>query len=173
MTDDIPMLEARALGPDDLDEIMLLQAYTIAALPDKSVLRNNPRELLAECLQAPNVALGVWDGPVLAAIGVLYFPGDGPDNIAGLLETPGLTGLPHANFKLCIVRTEYRGRGLQRELGRLLEVHARLAGVRLLCANVSPNNPYSRNNFLALGYTQDRQVIKYGHPRDLFFKRLD
>ena len=49
---------------------------------------------------------------------------------------------------------------------------AKNLGVELLCATVSPNNAYSENNMLKLGYTLNTTLPKYGSLRNIFYKLI-
>lgn len=155
---------------DDLSKILKLQNETISKLPSKDILRNNTEEMLLSCLLSPNTTIGAWHGDTLAAIGVLYIPQDMTEDLAHLLSGVDISGIKTANFKLCIVNEQYRGNSLQYRLGQMLEVHAKKLGIRLLCATVSPKNPYSINNLKKLGYTYNQTLIKYNLERDLYYK---
>ena len=77
-------------------------------------------------------------------------------------------------MKLVIVRYEYRGNGLQKELIARLGEHARERGYKWLSSTVSPENPWSMNNLIANGYTEAKVLVKYGGlKRILFAKKID
>ena len=67
-------MELRQCNPSDLQAVIELNETIYAALPDKSVLRHNSPEMIASCLEEPNVTLGIWDDNLLVAIGMLYVP---------------------------------------------------------------------------------------------------
>ena len=67
-------MEIRHCHIIDLEAVVELNETVYAALPDKSVLRHNSAEMIASCLEEPNVTLGVWDGELLVAVGMLYMP---------------------------------------------------------------------------------------------------
>lgn len=155
----------------DLQSIIELNETIYAALPDKSILRHNTPEMLASCLEEPNVTLGVWDGNLLVAIGMLYVPQClEEDHFHDL----GLQGdFNSANQKLFLVREGYRGLGLQRQLIREVEKIAMKRGYNLLCTTVAPNNKFSINNFLKEGYVYTKTEEKYGGlTRNLYYKIL-
>ena len=152
------------------ETILSMQEKTLAALPDKEILRRNTPEMLKECLTAPNVTLGAWDGDRLAAFSVLYFPHNQEEDLSLCLEGVDTEGLKAANYKLCIVDEDYRGNSLQYQLAMRLERYALSAGVRILCSTASPNNLYSTRNIRKAGYTLNRTLEKYGFQRELYYK---
>ena len=164
-------MQLRQCQPADLQVIIDLNEAIYAALPDKSVLRHNSPEMIASCLEEPNVTLGVWDGDLLVAIGMLYVPQCiEEDHFHDL----GLQGdYKSANQKLFLVRDRYRGMGLQRILIREVEKTAIARGYNLLCTTVAPNNNFSINNFLKEGYVYAKTEMKYGGlVRNLYYKVL-
>ena len=164
-------MELRRCNPSDFEAVVELNETVYAALPDKSVLRHNSPEMIASCLQEPNVTLGIWEDNTLIAIGMLYVPQClEEDHFHDL----GLQGeFKSANQKLFLVREGYRGLGLQRKLIREVEKIAVARGYNLLCTTVAPNNEYSINNFLKEGYVYAKTEEKYGGlVRNLYYKAL-
>ena len=165
------MMLLRRCQPSDLQVVIDLNEAIYSALPDKSILRHNAPEMIASCLEEPNVTLGIWEGDTLIAIGMLYVPQClEEDHFHDL----GLEGeYKSANQKLFLVREGYRGLGLQRKLIREVEKIAMARGYNLLCTTVAPNNDYSINNFLKEGYVYAKTEEKYGGlVRNLYYKVL-
>jgi GNAT superfamily N-acetyltransferase len=165
------MMDIRKCNLSDFQSVVDLNETIYAALPDQSVLRHNSPEMIASCLKEPNVTLGIWDGELLVAIGMLYVPQClEEDHFHDL----GLEGsYKSANQKLFLVREGYRGLGLQRRLIREVEKTAMSRGYNLLCTTVAPNNTFSINNFLAEGYVYAKTEQKYGGlVRNLYYKKL-
>ncbi len=164
-------MQLRQCQPTDLQVIIDLNEAIYAALPDKSVLRHNSPEMIASCLEEPNVTLGVWDGDLLVAIGMLYVPQCIEEDHFHDLDLQG--DYKSANQKLFLVRDRYRGLGLQRRLIREVEKTAVARGYNLLCTTVAPNNDFSINNFLKEGYVYVKTEMKYGGlVRNLYYKVL-
>ena len=162
-------MELRRCQTSDLQAIIDLNEAIYAALPDKSVLRHNSPEMIASCLEEPNVTLGIWDGSVLVAIGMLYVPLCLEEDHFHDLDLQG--DYKSANQKLFLVRESYRGQGLQRRLIREVEKVAVARGFNLLCTTVAPNNDFSINNFLKEGYVYAKTEEKYGGlVRNLYYK---
>lgn len=164
-------MQLRQCQPADLQVIIDLNEAIYAVLPDKSVLRHNSPEMIASCLEEPNVTLGVWDGDLLVAIGMLYVPQCIEEDHFHDLDLQG--DYKSANQKLFLVRDRYRGLGLQRTLIREVEKTAIARGYNLLCTTVAPNNDFSINNFLKEGYVYAKTEMKYGGlVRNLYYKVL-
>ena len=164
-------MELHQCQPADLQAVIDLNETVYAALPDKSVLRHNSPEMIASCLEEPNVTWGFWDGNLLVAIGMLYVPQCLEEDHFHDLDLLG--EYKSANQKLFLVREGYRGLGLQRKLIREVEKIALARGYNLLCTTVAPNNAYSINNFLKEGYVYAKTEQKYGGlVRNLYYKIL-
>ena len=165
------MMQLRPCQLSDLQSVIDLNEAIYSALPDKSILRHNSPEMIASCIEEPNVTLGIWEGDMLIAIGMLYVPQCiEEDHFHDL----GLEGeYKSANQKLFLVREGYRGLGLQRKLICEVEKIAMARGYNLLCTTVAPNNDFSINNFLKEGYVYAKTEEKYGGlMRNLYYKVL-
>lgn len=162
----------RVLTGDDLGEVLKLQDTVYNALADKRWLRKNTEEMLSFCLEEPNYTVGAFYGGRLAALSVLYvpLPDDTKEMLATSLEGIDITGIRHANYKLCLVDPEFRGNGLQRILEKKLEAKAKQSGITLMCATVSPDNIYSVHNIERAGYRLNREFEKYSLKRRLYYK---
>lgn len=158
-----------------LPQILQIEQDVLKELEDLNepdLLRKNTEEMLLECLSPPHITIGAWYDGVLAAFSILYVPTAEPENLSLSLENVNVDGLKTANYKLCIVRKEFRGNSLQYELGVRLEKYAVEAGIGLICLTASPKNKYSVHNVERLGYRYNRTLMKYGFERDLFYKFL-
>ena len=164
-------MKVRECQPSDLQSVIELNEAVYAALPDKSVLRHNSPEMIAFCLKEPNVTLGVWDGDLLVAVGMLYVPQCLEEDHAHDIDLQG--DFKSANQKLFIVREGYRGQGWQRRLIRDVEKIAIARGYDLLCTTCAPSNAFSINNFLKEGYIYAKTEEKYGGlMRNVYYKVL-
>lgn len=157
----------------DLDEICLIQEEAFKAMADESLLRRNSRETLQKCLNEPHYTLGAFHGNTLAGFAILFNPMLTDENIALDAGFPENEAKNTVNFKLVIVRPDYRGNGLQAEFIKRLERLAEEKGFNKIFATVSPNNEYSKNNFLNNGYIFHSQKEKYGGLlRNIYYKSI-
>ena len=67
------------------------------------------------------------------------------------------------NIESTVVREEYRGNGIQKNICKQLEKYAKADGIKILGATVAPNNKFSLNNFIDLGYSIYTRKEKYGN----------
>lgn len=124
-------------------------------------LRRNTYETLAVCFEGESEVLGVFDEDKLIAFGILFVAERGKENLAyDVDEIEDI--MTSANVKLIIVRPDYRGNGLQRELVSRLENLAKEKGFKWLCATVSPTNNWSYDNFIKGGFSLNKILTKYG-----------
>lgn len=109
----------------------------------------------------------------LAAVFMVTYPGHSDENL-GLdigLPTDSLTLVAHMDS--AAVLPDYRGHHLQRRLMEHAEANLRKAGYRYLCCTIHPDNKYSLNNALSLGYEVMTTCEKYGgYLRAVLMKEL-
>lgn len=98
----------------------------------------------------------------LAAIFMSLVPGNGDENLGrdfGLSDDK----LPYvAHMESVVVKSDYRGHHLQRRLMETAEADLKEAGYHYLCCTIHPDNKYSMNNALSLGYKVMTICEKYG-----------
>ena len=165
-------IHIRSLKEDDLNAVLKLQEETFLGLQDSSGLRKNTPEILLQSLADRNIALGGFCEQELIAIGIAVDPIPPETDLRANLQTH--TVGKAMDLKLIIVKEGYRGNGLQRALIRILEKTAYTRGFTHFCTSVSPNNPYSINNMLAMGYEYDHQEELYGGLlRNIYVKELN
>lgn len=169
----IEEFEFRQCNEKHLEDILQLQKEAFFTLPDKTLLRHNPPELLERCLIDPNYTLGVFCDNKLIAIGVLF---DGGLTDSNLGKDVGFTEeelYNVINAKLFIVSEKYRGNGLQQLLIEKLVEKAKEKGKEVICASVSPDNLYSIRNFEKCGFLFHSEKIKYGGMRrSIYYKNI-
>jgi len=165
------MITIKRCTPQHLPLILKLQEIAFAHMEDPSLLRRNTPEMFASCLNDPHATFGAFDEEKLVAIGILYVPTTHEEDLSLSLKEPHSS--PSANYKLCIVHPDYRGRRLQVTLGEKIILQAQLQGYRLLCATASPRNLASHTNLLYLGFTLDSQSSHYGFTRNVYYHEID
>lgn len=155
---------------NNIHEILELQDSVINSLPNPALLRKNTEQMFLDCTVSPNISIGVRYNGKLVGIGILYVPTSLEEDLSHLLINVDTSNKKSANYKLCMVDKDYRGNHLQYTLGELLEKKAKEQGIDIICATISPDNAYSRNNMIKLGYTFNTTLPKYGSIRDIFYK---
>ncbi len=168
---DIQNLTYKPLSAESIPALLELQEDAFAHAGDSTdFLRRNTTETLLPCFSGDSLVLGAFDGDTLVAFGILYCAGDTKENLAhDLDEVADVT--ENANVKLVIVKYEYRGNGLQKELIARLCNHAEEKGYKWLSSTVSPENPWSMNNLVANGFTAAKVLVKYGGLKRILYAK--
>lgn len=169
---DISKFIIKECSEDNFISILELQEEAFKFLESPELLRKNTPEMLLSILKPPHVTLGAWYENELVAFSVLYFPNNDAEELTKHLENVKCSNLKSANYKLCIVKKEFRGNSLQYELGVRLIEYAVNAGVKLICATASPYNVHSINNIIRMGFVYNKTLKKYGYKRNLYYKLL-
>lgn len=164
-------LSIKKCGKNDLDSILKLQDTIFNGLDNPSILRRNTEKILVQCLEDPNFTIGVYDQDDLIGLIILVEPAGQETDLRKNLKCHTVNNA--ADFKLIMIKKEYRGYGLQRSLMWILEKIAYIKGYKFLCVSVSPDNKYSRCNIINSGYEFDHQEFLYGGlNREIYVKEL-
>ena len=98
---------------------------------------------------------------------------DLPQDLGSYLEPDDSQLSLVAHMEIAMVRSAYRGNGLQKKLMEAAEEQLRSAGFRWLMGTAHPDNVYSVHNFKQLGYKLVTKALKYGGlPRYIFCKKI-
>lgn len=152
-------LTLKVCGEENVEEILCLQNEVIANLENKDILRKNSKEMFLSCVKKPNLTLALYAGSEMVAVSIFVDARGTDEDLAIGLEKHEVD--VSGNYKLIMVKNEYRG-GIQKMLFNYLAYYAKSLGFTHLCTTVSPDNEYSLNNILDLGFTKDHEAIKYG-----------
>lgn len=110
----------------------------------------------------------------LAGFLMIRYPGTAGDNLGCYLGLTDEEKALVAHMESAVVKAAYRGRGIQR---KLMEKGGEILWERGYCylmGTAHPDNRYSVNNFLALGYEIVAEDVKYGGlPRYVFCRRKE
>lgn len=106
-------------------------------------------------------------------MGVYVSLGIDEDNYGYDLGIEGEQLLKVCQIESTVVKKNYRGNGLQKIICNELENIGIRDGMNIISATVYPENKYSLNTFLNLGYQVKREKIKYGgYRRYILEKKL-
>ncbi len=109
----------------------------------------------------------------LAGIVMVTFPGLTEENLGRDLDFAEDMLLQTAHMDTAVILPAYRGNGLQGRLMQKAEEDLKQAGFRCLLCTIHPDNHYSMNNALKLGYRVAKSTVKYnGLPRNILYKAL-
>ncbi len=97
----------------------------------------------------------------IAAFLIVRFPKESEDNLGYDLDFSEDDLMRVNHMESVIVTGDHRGNALMRQLIEFAEPVAKIMGYTIAMATVSPDNPYSLNNFLAMGYREVMKKTKY------------
>ena len=114
-----------------------------------------------------------FDCPEFAGLFTTIFPGPGPENLGRDLGFSDEDLMKSAHMETVVIAPKYRGHHLQARLMAKAEEDLKAAGYKHLLCTIHPENPYSMNNALSLGYKVEKLVEKYGGlPRNILLKEI-
>lgn len=114
-----------------------------------------------------------FDCPEFAGLFTTIFPGLGPENLGRDLGFSDEDLIKSAHMETVVIAPKYRGHHLQARLMAKAEEDLKAAGYKHLLCTIHPENPYSLNNALSLGYKVEKLVEKYGGlPRNILLKEI-
>lgn len=149
-----------------IDKIIKLQDIIMDGLEDKQLYAPTEREEFVNYFKIGGKIIGYLDDKdELIAMAVYLKKGYEKGNYGYDLGIEGEMLLNIAQVESTVVRSDYRGNGLQRVLCEKIEDIAKVESVKLLASTASPYNEYSVNTFRKLGYEIKKDKIKYGGLR--------
>jgi len=151
---------------ENIEDIMRLQDKVSGAIINKETYVCSSKEDFEEAIRNIGCLLGYkTEAQRLVALGAYMSYGYDSHNYGYDLEFTKEELLTVGQIESMIVDPEYRGNGLQKKLCEALEGIARKEQKTYIMATVSPMSIYSLDNFLALGYANKREKLKYGGLR--------
>ena len=149
-----------------IDEIIKLQEDILNGLEDKQLYAPTEKEEFINYLKNGAKIIGYVDeNDNLIAMAVYIKKGYEKGNYGYDLELEGELLLKVGQVESTVVRSDYRGNGLQRILCKKIEDIAKEDSVKILASTASPYNKYSVNTFKNLGYEIKKDKMKYGGLR--------
>lgn len=157
-----------------VDAMVNLDNTIYNGLDNKEFYFCSPKEEYQTIVNGAGIGLGIVDNKNnLIAMGVYYEPGQRSENYAFDIKEIKDEPYSEGQIEATVVLKKYRGNGLQKKLCILLEQQARKNNKKYLCATVHPDNKYSLNTFLSLGFEKKLEKSKYGAlKRAILLKNL-
>ena len=173
-----PDFSISRIEPEDLPSVLACMNEIYQELPEKSWFSMDPQEDLIHYMTVSGFGLKAeaigGDGTKdLAAVFVARTSNLGEENLGSYLHLEDSQLFLVAHMEIAMVRSAYRGHGLQKKLMEAGEEQLRSAGFRWLMGTAHPDNVYSVHNFQSLGYDIVAEALKYGGlPRYIFCKKI-
>ena len=163
-------IQIRKIGIDEVDKYLEFLHEVKAMMEQDEWFFLDPDEEVYEMMERD--AMGIWlaeDGARIAAVFCVVYPGLRPFNLGYDLEfsEPELERVVHMDT--AAVHPDYRGLGLQHRM--MLHAERELGGKILMCT-IHPDNRYSLNNVLKLGYSIEKKTERYDSVRYILRKDL-
>lgn len=174
----VPSFSISRITPEDLPTVLNCMNEVYRELPEKSWFSMDGQEDLIRYMTVSGFGLKAEavaaDGrKELAAVFVARTSDLGDENLGSYLEPDDSQLSLVAHMEIAMVRSAYRGYGLQKKLMKAGEEQLRSAGFRWLMGTAHPDNVYSVHNFQSLGYDIVAEALKYGGlPRYIFCKKI-
>jgi len=157
----------------DSEGFIALLQETWKRMDNKEWLYLDSPEEVREMLEDGTMELWVaMDEDRIAAAFDILIPGLNSFNYGYDLEFERQQLLQVVNMDTIVVHPDYRGLGLQRTLMLEAEKWAFAQGYQILMCTVHPDNSFSLNNMLKLGYRIEKKLPKYGSVRYVLRKDI-
>ncbi len=158
---------------EDTENFIRLLQDVRQGMDQKEWFYLDPPEDVREMMK--NGTMQLWvalDGERMAAAFDLLIPGLEAFNYGYELDFSREQLLRVINMDTAAVHPDYRGMGLQKKLLETAEQEIMGAGERILLCTVHPDNRFSLNNVLKLGYAVQKEVKLYGSVRYILRKDI-
>ena len=145
-------MKARFLTLDDMPNILRLQEKVVGALVEKSALQPLTVEEFTSVLSEKELMIGLFDNGKLIACRAMLVPEIGHEEHLGPdagLSGEALSKVIHSEISM--VDPDFRGQGLQTQMGKMLLEKIDRTRFRYILATVAPFNIPSIKDKLALG----------------------
>lgn len=160
---------------NDMDTVLALQDMIMDALPDKDIYAPFTVEETRDQLENDYCWLAFAENGEVAGVSVLV-PNTKEDqsyNYGHYFDYDEEHLSRTASFDMTMVVPKYRGHGLQRLFNKIRIAKAIELGATEGITSISPENPYSYNNFLILNWEiVDRRKLYGGKDRYLLRKEF-
>lgn len=167
------MIQIKYADAADVPDIMALMNLAKELTENKEWYSTDDEAFVRRHLTEEGFILKAVDEDQLAGFFIARYPGDAEDNLGKYWNLTNAKLHQVAHMESAAVHPDYRGRGIQKELMARGERILKQKGYYYLMGTAHPDNVYSVNNFLKLGYEILTKTEKYGGlPRYVFGKMM-
>ena len=157
-------------NPSDLESFLRFTREVRAAMPDTAWFALDPDEELRELAAAGDMEFWMAEcGSRLAAVFSVICPGPREFNLGYEIGLEKADLLRVTHMDTAAVHPDFRGRGLQR---RMMAAAEKTLPGRILLCTIHPDNRYSLENALKLGYRIEKRVARYDSVRYILRKYI-
>ena len=156
--------------PDEVEVFLTFTHEVQDAMADTAWFALDPDEELRELTEDGSMEFWMAEaGDRLAAVFSIICPGLRDFNLGCEIGLTEAELLRVTHMDTAAVHPDFRGRGLQRKM--MFEAEKALNGRILLCT-IHPDNRFSLQNALILGYRIEKRVARYGSVRYILRKDI-
>jgi hypothetical protein len=152
----------RFVEANELDAVYELHRLVVSGLAHPHVFRADSRSFMEQQIVKRGRTVGVFCDGAVVAYAAISFPDDDPDNLGRDLPLPDSELAHVADYDGSAVHPVYRGNGFQQMTTEVRHRYALQHRRWHILGTVSPLNPMSLSNFLALGCRVRNIKQKYG-----------
>ena len=165
--------ELKLLDLSYINKIMELQQNIYDGLENKDFYSCSDKDEFEKTINGKGKIIGCVSliDNELISIGVYIEYGYENHNYGYDIEIQGEELLKVGQLESTIVSEAYRGNKLQKIMCEILEELGQKAGMKYICATAAPNNIFSVNTFIKLGYKIMADILKYGGLRRYVFMK--
>ncbi|HEV2447172.1 MAG TPA: GNAT family N-acetyltransferase [Candidatus Sulfopaludibacter sp.] len=157
------MLSFRQLRPADVSALVELQETVRRGLSDPGLYQCEDEAWFARIIAGSGAGFGAFDGDVMAAYGIVTFPGAHSGNLCHDVPALEINPTQVAHLDGSAVHPSYRGLAIQHCLSVLRIAHGTARGARHFFLTVSPDNlPSLRTHLGSGGFRALALKQKYG-----------
>ena len=168
-------MELLKAQPKDTEEIFYIMNLANSLLDDKGWYSIDTQEYVREHIDdsSRGIVFKAVENGKIGAFFILHYPGPSVDSLGHYMKLDEQELLKVAYMDSLAVLPGFRGRCLQCALMNHGETYLRSTSYCHLMGTVHPENTYSLNNFLKLGYRVVTAAKLYGSlPRNIMYKRI-
>lgn len=159
---------------EDIPMIMKIMDTAFSLVPDESWYCTDSEYFVRRHIEEKGFTLKAVVDDEIAGFLTIRFPKDEADNLGDYVKLSEEEKRYVAHMESAAVLPSYRGMGIQKKLMAWGEEIIQKTEYKYLMGTAHPENVFSVNNFLKLGYEIVAEDEKYGgYPRYVFFKRCE
>lgn len=164
-------LSIERAGYGDVPAIRKIMVDSYRLVRDSGWYVIDDTSFLERHIEEEGITLKAVTEDTLAGFLVIRYPGNSEDNLGSYIKLTQEQGMAVAHMESAAVVPHFRGRGIQKQLMDSGEKLLAGTAYTYLMGTAHPDNIYSVNNFLKLGYDIVAEEEKYGGlPRYVFCK---
>lgn len=153
---------------ENMEEAMALRQFVRDSMSEKNWFANSQRKDFEDVLQYGFALVCLVHGRIIASVQCLL---DHTDYSHDCFDDENMW-IKCADYSDTFVHPDYRGNGLQKIMEMKMEELCKKAGKSILLGTVDPDNLYSYQNFLIMGYKEVCRLKKYGGLDRVLMKKI-